>query len=168
MINFVLALVFLTLLIFQTTLFKVFGTPQPDAALLAAVYFGINLGKFKGYQFGILAGLAQDLFSYGIVGLNLLSKGLIGFTSGWLRELHLINLHSPLMWGVLIFFSTLWDEALLRIYFFGFYGTPLSGGEMIISIIFKTISNFILALPLFYLLNRMQVWLKEKLGLKDF
>ncbi len=71
MIQVALAFVFLVALVFQTTLFNILGRMQPDAALIAALYFGVNYMKVRGYQFGILAGLTQDIFSHGLMGINL-------------------------------------------------------------------------------------------------
>ncbi len=157
-------LLFGTAFLLQITLFRVFLPHAPDTMLLATVYCGVKYMKIRGYQIGIIAGLVQDIFSTGLLGINLLSKGLIGFHIGWLRENHLLNPNSPPAWAAMIFLGTLFNEFAIRIYFAGIFGAQFTSSEIIYAAMTQALLNIILGLPLFYLLDRLQARLKQKPG----
>jgi rod shape-determining protein MreD len=76
------------LLVLQTTA----GGPQgihgahPDFLLLFVLLVGMRGGETAGTLWGVLLGFLQDTFSVGLSGLHLLTKGLLGFAAGTLRE----------------------------------------------------------------------------------
>jgi len=157
-------LIFGTAFLLQITLFRVFLPHAPDTMLLATVYCGVKYMKIRGYQIGIIAGLVQDIFSTGLLGINLLSKGLIGFHVGWLRENHLLNPNSPPAWAAMILLGTVFNELAIRIYFAGIFGAPFSSSEIIYAATTQSLLNIILGLPLFYLLDRLLIRLRQKPG----
>jgi rod shape-determining protein MreD len=63
----------------------------PDLTVLLVYYAGIRYGETKGLLAGAVIGALEDALSSSIIGPNLLSKGLIGFsasffvTGGFLR-----------------------------------------------------------------------------------
>ncbi len=59
---------------------------QPDLLLILAVHFGLSLGQITGSLAGFTAGLIQDMLSGGLLGINSLSKGFIGFFCGYVRD----------------------------------------------------------------------------------
>jgi len=59
---------------------------HPDLLLLFVLGAGMRRGEESGALAGIALGFVQDVFSAGLPGLNLLSKGLLGFAAGSLRE----------------------------------------------------------------------------------
>ncbi|NCO83818.1 MAG: rod shape-determining protein MreD [Nitrospirae bacterium CG_4_10_14_3_um_filter_44_29] len=76
--------IILLLIIFSAFLLEsrisIFGA-QPDLAAAIAYYFGLKNGEAKGLLFGSFVGLIGDSLSGGILGPNILGKGLVGFLS---------------------------------------------------------------------------------------
>lgn len=62
---------------------SVFGAP-PNLTAAIAYYFGLKNGETKGMLFGSFIGLVEDCLSGGIIGPNLLGKGLVGFFSSFM------------------------------------------------------------------------------------
>jgi rod shape-determining protein MreD len=59
-----------------------FGQIGPDFPLLIVAYFAIFRGAIAGSVFGFVVGLFQDLFNPSFLGLNALTKTLVGFALG--------------------------------------------------------------------------------------
>lgn len=74
--------IILLLIIFSAFLLEsrisIFGA-QPDLAAAIAYYFGLKNGETKGMLFGSFVGLIGDSLSGGILGPNILGKGMVGF-----------------------------------------------------------------------------------------
>ncbi|MFZ3123459.1 MAG: rod shape-determining protein MreD [Thermodesulfovibrionales bacterium] len=77
----------LLLIIFSAFLLEsrisIFGA-QPDLAAAIAYYFGLKNGETKGMLFGSFIGLIGDSLSGGILGPNILGKGMVGFLSAFM------------------------------------------------------------------------------------
>lgn len=58
---------------------------RPDLAVVATVFLGLARGAFAGTIAGFAIGLAQDLTNPAFLGLNALTKSLLGHASGALR-----------------------------------------------------------------------------------
>ena len=159
MIPLIYSLIFTSIIILQTTFFKMFGSLSPDAILLIAIYCGLRFGKIKGIQIGVTVGLTQDLLSYGLLGINFLTKGLIGFTSGLIGESNVIIGNSPFMWAILITVSTTADAIFLKTALSGFFDTPILLTITFWNIIFQTLLNLIFGIPFFFLLDIFNKWL---------
>jgi rod shape-determining protein MreD len=85
----------------------------PDIMLALAIHGGMRWGKIDGFQFGAAIGFFQDLLSYGVLGMNLLSKSLISFIVGALREKYIND--SLITRIALVVSSTILDLAIYRI-----------------------------------------------------
>ncbi len=59
---------------------------HPDLALLFVLATGMRRGETAGALWGIALGFVSDVFSAGLSGANLLTKGLLGFAAGSLRD----------------------------------------------------------------------------------
>jgi rod shape-determining protein MreD len=59
-----------------------FGRIGPDFILLIVSYFAVFNGALGGSLFGFFVGLFQDLFNPGFLGLNALTKSLVGYGLG--------------------------------------------------------------------------------------
>jgi rod shape-determining protein MreD len=79
-IGVVLALFFLLQALLSDAL--TFGKIGPDFPLLMVAYFAVFRGAVAGSIFGFVAGLFQDLFNPSFLGLNALTKTLVGFALG--------------------------------------------------------------------------------------
>lgn len=78
----------LGLIVLQTTFGRSSGFlgVYPDFLLLSTILVGMRRGETVGAGWGMLLGFLQDAFSAGPPGLNLLTKGLLGYTAGLLRD----------------------------------------------------------------------------------
>lgn len=79
-IGVVLAVFFLLQAVFSDAL--TFGRIGPDFPLLIVAYFAIFRGALAGSIFGFVVGLLQDLLNPSFLGLNALTKTLVGFALG--------------------------------------------------------------------------------------
>ena len=59
---------------------------HPDLLLLFVLAAGMRRGETTGALWGIGLGFIEDAFSAGLPGVNLLSKGLLGFAAGTLSD----------------------------------------------------------------------------------
>jgi rod shape-determining protein MreD len=79
--------IILLLIIFSAFLLEsrisIFGA-QPDLAAAIAYYFGLKNGETRGLLFGSFVGLIGDSLSGGILGPNILGKGMVGFLSAFM------------------------------------------------------------------------------------
>ncbi|HEX5132151.1 MAG TPA: rod shape-determining protein MreD [Candidatus Krumholzibacteria bacterium] len=58
------------------------GTVAPDFIVICVVLFGLQRSPIQGSLFGFLLGLAVDLGNPGSLGLNALTKTVVGFAAG--------------------------------------------------------------------------------------
>lgn len=82
-----------------------------DPLLPIAVAVGILRGAESGGALGLAAGLLQDLLGGGPLGVNGLTKMVVGFASGLFERS--IYIENPLLPAVATFAGTLLSEALL-------------------------------------------------------
>ncbi len=59
---------------------------NPGLVLIFVVANGMRRGETSGTLWGIALGFIEDVFSAGLPGANILTKGLFGFAAGSLRE----------------------------------------------------------------------------------
>ncbi len=59
-----------------------FGSIGPDFPLLIVVYFAVFRGAAGGSAVGFFVGVLQDLFNPSFLGLNALTKSLVGYAMG--------------------------------------------------------------------------------------
>lgn len=59
---------------------------HPDLVLLFVLATGMRRGETAGALWGIGLGFVEDAFSAGLPGMNLLTKGLLGYVAGTLSE----------------------------------------------------------------------------------
>ncbi len=58
------------------------GRVQPDFPLLIVAYLAVFKGSIRGSVVGFLVGVIQDLFNPGFLGLNALTKTIVGYVLG--------------------------------------------------------------------------------------
>ena len=87
---------------------------KPDLALVATVLLGMARGATSGTITGFFIGLAQDLTNPAFLGLNALTKSLLGYFSGSLRG-HLNASSPPFHAGVLLVAVLAHDAVYLTI-----------------------------------------------------
>ena len=156
----------LALLMLQTTVLKMYGWMSPDMALIAALYCGRKYGKYRGYRLGIVLGIAQDLFSFGILGINLFSKGLIGLVSGLIRESNLFDPRSINTWIIVIFIATTANELIGMLYSSGLFGTTTTVAATIWAIVTQSLINLIAGLLMIFIMDRIVSRIKPPIRLQ--
>ena len=88
MIFCVFLLVVIGLFSVQTTILEIFslGGVTPDLALIFVVYCGVHFQRNGGIGAGVIIGFVQDCLSGGLLGINTLSKGLVGLFFSVLKD----------------------------------------------------------------------------------
>ena len=83
MISFLFAALVCLLVPIQTTLlnYLTIGGVKPDLCLVTTCLVGFFAGRGKGLAMGMGLGFLQDFFSVGGLGLNMMTKGLVGILS---------------------------------------------------------------------------------------
>ena len=82
---------------------------HPDLVLLFVLSIGMRRGETAGTLWGIGLGFVEDALSAGLPGVNLLTKGLLGFAAGALREQ--LDCDNPNTQGIVAALATLLQGA---------------------------------------------------------
>ncbi|HXX57493.1 MAG TPA: rod shape-determining protein MreD [Thermodesulfovibrionales bacterium] len=99
---------------------RIFGVP-PELTVIVVYYIGVTGGAAKGILLGSLIGIVEDSISGGIIGPNLLGKGMVGFFSSvmagglfrWTPLLGLLIISSlTVLDGFVVFFSRMFYSSL--------------------------------------------------------
>jgi rod shape-determining protein MreD len=107
------AIIVITLLI-QLTLINsvaILGL-KPDLIMVVVVVFSLLKGEKEGTISGFAAGLLQDIFSTGLLGINALAKTVIGFFSGIIKE-KIFHEHLLFIIPVITFIASLTQSILI-------------------------------------------------------
>ncbi|NLY89188.1 MAG: rod shape-determining protein MreD [Firmicutes bacterium] len=116
--------VLLVSIVLQSTFFpriNLFGV-TPDLILLVTVCYGLLYGPLQGLYLGLAGGFLLDLAGGGILGINILTKTLLGYGSGYIgKTVFKDNILIPLVVAVV---ATLAGEitAFLFLTAFGWQG----------------------------------------------
>ncbi len=148
-------LVLFASVVLQTTVmphFRIMGI-QPDLVLIVTITYAFIGGSTFGSATGFLGGLLQDLAVTRSLGLNALSKTLVGYLAGLLKKT--IFMESIFLPVISIFIATLLNETIYvgLAYLFG-YEIP---ARLIFSIIVlpSAIYNSVLAFFVYPVLCRL-------------
>ncbi len=157
----IIALVFL--LSIQTTFLRVVfpGNIVPDLILIVAVYSGIHLKKNRGIWLAALLGFFQDCLSGGLLGVNTLSKGLIGLFFCVIKDKIIVQGIIPI--GFFIFATSLVDGMIYFVSMTSLLGGQIKGNFLFSSIILFGVCNAVIAPFLFYMFDKARQWLHRKL-----
>ena len=156
--------IFILVLLFsiQTTLLELFfhGNVTPDLALISVVYCGMHFKNNDGIKMGILVGFIQDCLSGGLLGINTLSKGLIGLFFSALKDKILVD-------GILPVSYFLVTASLIDGLIYFAITTSLMGAQskldlLIYNLTLFGIYNAVVGLFLFYILDRGRKWINHK------
>jgi rod shape-determining protein MreD len=144
----------------QSTFFNQFSIKGsiPDLVLIFVVYHALFAGARKGTIYGMLCGLLEDLYVGRLIGVNVLTKGLIGYIMGKaqgnvFKENLLVGIMAVLV-GTLI--NSLAVVVLLVI------NGRMLGIEVIYSILYQAFYNLLLAGPIYlwYYYSTYNGWLR--------
>jgi rod shape-determining protein MreD len=85
---------------------------SPDLTVLLAYYAGMRYGEAKGLLAGAVIGALEDSLSSSIIGPNLLSKGIIGFSSSFFVSGGFLR-WTPFLGLLVVAFLTVADNAMV-------------------------------------------------------
>ena len=163
MIYLIFTSVLVLLLSIQTTFLAIFfpGNVVPDLILIAAVYSGIHLKKSRGIWLAALIGFFQDCLSGGLLGVNFLSKGLVGLFFCVIKDKIIVQGIIPI--GFFIFATSLVDGMIYFVSMTSLLGGQINGSFLFSSIILFGVCNAVIAPFLFYMFDKARQWLHRKL-----
>ena len=163
MIYLIFTSVLVLLLSIQTTFLAFFfpGNVVPDLILIAAVYSGIHLKKSRGIWLAALIGFFQDCLSGGVLGVNFLSKGLVGLFFCVIKDKIIVQGIIPI--GFFIFSTSLVDGMIYFLAMTSLLGGQIKGNFLFSSIILFGVCNAVIAPFLFYMFDKARQWLHRKL-----
>lgn len=127
------------------------GGSRSDLCLIMALYMG--LFRAQGGNYGVIVGLLQDLSGGGILGLNTLSKGLLGLLGEVIQRQLLILSYPALM--LLFFLATLFEGALFLLLTRYLLALGFPKEVFLESLLFQTLINAVLGPLIVLLLNRL-------------
>jgi len=136
-----LSIIFLAFLL--ESRISVFGV-APNLAAAITYYFGLRNGETKGILFGSFIGLVGDGLSGGIIGPNLLGKGLVGFFAAFMSGSFFR--WTPMLGMIGIAILTALDGIIVFIMRTVFEHTPTSTTNAISVIFISAIMNSLLGI----------------------
>jgi rod shape-determining protein MreD len=146
----------------QTTWLELFsfGGVTPDLALIWVVYCGVRHSRTVGIGAGVGIGLMQDSLSGGLLGMNTLSKGLIGYFFSTLKDKFYVEGMIPI--GIFLIFSSIFDGLV-----FYFSMSTILKGEVASSFLYQSVPvysiyNALVGPLMFLLLDKFNGWLSSK------
>ena len=168
MIYLIFTSVLVLLLSIQTTFLAIFfpGNVAPDLILIAAVYSGIHLKKSRGIWLAALIGFFQDCLSGGLLGVNFLSKGLVGLFFCVIKDKIIVQGIIPI--GFFIFSTSLVDGMIYFLAMTSLLGGQIKGNFLFSSIILFGVCNAVIAPFLFYMFDKARQWLHRKFPAQVF
>jgi len=156
----IIALVFLFSM--QTTFLRIVfpGNVVPDLILIVAVYSGIHLKKKGGVWLAALVGFLQDCLSGALLGVNFLSKGLIGLFFCAIKDKIIVQGIIPI--GFFMFVASLVDGMICLVSMASLLGGQVKVNFLFSSIILFGVCNAVIAPLLFYMFDKVRQWLHRK------
>ena len=158
----VLIIALFFLLSIQTTFLRVVfpGNVVPDLILIVAVYSGIHLKKSRGIWLAALIGFFQDCLSGGLLGVNFLSKGLVGLFFCVIKDKIIVQGIIPV--GFFMFATSLVDGMIYFVSMTSLLGGQIKGNFLFSSIILFGVCNAVIAPFMFYMFDKARHWLHRK------
>ena len=161
MFYFAQALIVIFLLSAQTTWLELFsfGGVTPDLALIWVVYCAVRYSRAGGIGAGATIGLIQDSLSGRLLGVNTLSKSLIGYFFSTLKDKFFVEGMVPI--GIFLVLSSIFDGLV----FYFSMGTILKG-EVASSFLYQSLPvysvyNALIGPFMFTILDKINSWLKS-------
>lgn len=155
---FILAMTVLGIAIFllETVVIDLFtiGGIKPDFILIVSIYGGLCLNKNTAAGIGFTFGFIQDALSFKLMGVNSLSKCLIGFSIGSLREKILAE--NLLVQYFFTFIATFLNGIIFLLILKGLLSMEIETLSFFWSLLIQGIYNSLLAPPIFLLLNKIR------------
>ena len=155
----IFTVVFIFLFSLQTSLMSYFsvGGVTLDLALILAVYCGVLLKGDRGIWVGFAIGLVQDCLSGSLLGVNTLSKSIIGFTFSTLKDKLMVEGFVPV--SVILLAASFFDGLVYYL-----IATTLLEARIPFSFLFSSLPtyamyNALVGPILFFFIN----WIKQRM-----
>lgn len=162
MIVVIFTLIFIFLFSLQTSLVSYFSVAgvSLDLALILTVYCGVLLKGDRGIWVGFAIGFVQDCLSGSLLGVNTLSKSIIGFTFSTLKDKLLVIGFVPI--SVILFAASLFDGLVYYLILI-----TLLKAQIPFSFLFNTLPvyalyNALVGPILFFFINWSKRWAVRK------
>ena len=168
MTHLVLIITLVFLLSMQTTFLRVIfpGNVFPDLILIVAVYSGIHSKKNRGIWLAALIGFLQDCLSGGLLGVNFLSKGLVGLFFCVIKDKIIVQGIIPI--GFFMFATSLVDGMIYFVSMTSLMGGHFKRNFLFSSIIIFGVCNAVIAPFLFYMFDKARQWLHRQFPTQVF
>ena len=132
-----------------------------DLLLLALYAYAVLRGPEYGALLGFSAGLVQDALVSGIFGFHMLTRGLMAYGAGRLKDKVFQENYFFHVWMIG------GCSAVLRFCYWWLFLVRTGGGwQALPSYLWATLGfctgNMLLAAPVFYLVRRVYIWIKEE------
>ncbi len=153
----IIGLIIIFAVVLQTTLVNYLAVlrVKPDLLLMIVLYIGFKSGPLRGELSGFLSGLLEDIFSGNLIGINALSKTILGNLAGLGRDkLAFENLITQI---VVTFLATSIYAFLLFLLKTFFLNRGISFVATIKYGVIASFYNAILAVFVFRLLDKLKI-----------
>lgn len=160
-----IVLILLFLISIQTTILPLFTISGivPDFVLIFAVYCGIHFSGRRGVFAGLVSGFLQDCFSGGILGINTLSKALIGYVFSNLKDKIMVDGIVPICF--FLFVSSVFDSALFFCLQFLLFKNEW-GGALVPAVLGFSLYNAVIGPLCFLGFDELKRWFLRKSSIR--
>lgn len=131
----------------------------PDIILIITISYGLLRGSDQGLLFGMGAGFFIDLVSGGVIGVNALSKMIVGFSAGFMEKN--IFKDSLLVPAIAVFIGST-VCGFFNIIMFNAFKFNIAIWHTILLTFFLALCNAILAPPIYHLFLKLERFLVER------
>ena len=138
----------------------------PDLALIYVVYCGIFFPGSRGAVMGLVVGFIQDCLSGGLLGINTLSKSLIGFFFSTLKDKLFVEGILPICLFVVA--SSIFDGLIFYVIFISLLKGDVGTQFLYTKLPIFALYNAFLAPLIFFILNKNRKWILDKIPTNFF
>lgn len=155
MIFLVFIVVYIILFSLQTSLLSAFavGGVSLDLALILTVYCGVLLRGDRGIWVGFSIGLIQDLLSGSLLGVNTLSKSIIGFTFSTLKDKLMVEGFIPI--SAILLAASFFDGLVYYLCMTALLQAQIPFGFLFNTLPVYALYNALVGPILFFMINRV-------------
>lgn len=142
-------LIFFIIYFIQTFIFGTFtiGGIKPNLYVIAIIIIGLYMKPPKAFAIGVVYGLIIDILNSKSIGITAIGLGLLGF--GVANVEKMFSIESKLSLIIFIILGTVSYETLIYILKVIIYGTEISGGTILETILIEGLYNVLLTI-IFY------------------
>ncbi|MGI5880855.1 MAG: rod shape-determining protein MreD [Syntrophomonadaceae bacterium] len=146
----ILALLPFMAIFFQSTLFSFYSIRGtiPDLVLMFVVFFALINGERPGTIYGFLCGLLEDLYMGRLIGLNALSKAIVGYSLGKMQGN--VFKENMLVGFLGVLAGTFINSLVMLILFVLVSGSSAIENDFLIKTLFQCLYNLLLSVPIYF------------------